>query len=243
MASSLAATASPLDAFETHQATLVREIEASVDCLAGHCRDADIIDISFHDELVLVSDTNRHKAKKLVNAVSERIEAQPAQVEQKQCVLRRFVRVLRKNSSLEEMADKLETSLTGIQERRGDSQVACTDDMSLPKNPLDELISPYHISVIGKHMRWKKWAQALDLFEGQISDIKEDNSLGYGMRGQTVLKLWKNRCEATYRALCNVALEIDEREMARSICKLVNGTLFCCCVRSCICMFLFVIDC
>ena len=209
----------PLDVFETHQAALVREIEVSVQSVAGHCRDADIIDLKLHDELVLVPGSSRHKAKKLVNAIADRIEAQPDGVDQKQCCFQRFVGVLRKNSSFDEIAGKLESSLTGIQESTGNPLVACTED-----DPLDKIISNSHIDEIGKHLsHWKKWARALGLTNAQITGIETDKNLDYNMVSQEVLILWKKAYIATYRALCDVAVKINECEMGEVICKMVNG--------------------
>ncbi len=111
LAMAVSASAS-LDAFEEHQTTIVREVEVSVESLAGHCRDADIIDGQLHGELVsdIAYGTKRRKAKKLIDAVSERIEAQPDQIEPEQCNFKLFIGALRKDDH-EELAGLLETSL------------------------------------------------------------------------------------------------------------------------------------
>ncbi len=254
-----------LDAFEKHQTTIVRKVEVSVESLAGHCRDADIIDGQLHGELVsdLAYGTKRRKAKKLIDAVSERIEAQPDEIEPEQCNFRLFIGALRKDDH-EELASRLELTtstrrtVTVSQETEagmhGDFQAGIqvdtpaeieaheaglqagvlTEGASNPhveysediEDPLDQLMSLDHRNEIGKALRyWQKWAETLELSGGQISGIESDRNLDYEMRGQTVLKLWAKKYKATYRALLEVALKVEDRPMAERICKLGQGNL------------------
>ncbi len=210
----------PLDVFNSHKAILVSELENPVEFVADCCREADIIDLKFHEELVLVSD-KRHKAEKLVNAVCDRIEAQPAQVEQEQCVLRRFIGALRRESSCEQVAIKLEKSLSR------EYIAECTEDYLPPRDSLNNNISKNHRRKIGRHLSyWKKWANALNLTGGQISGIDDDKSLDYEMKGEKVLELWAKGYNATYRVLCTVALKLGDREIAFKVCEMVNGKCF-----------------
>ncbi len=207
----------PLDVFNSHKPTLISELEDPVESVAGYCRDANIIDSQFHDELVLVTG-KKHKAEKLVNAISDRIRDQSAQVEQEQCVLRRFIGALRRESSCESMVIQLEKSLS-----REDVAAVAQESTSL-KDPLNEYISKDHQRKIGKEMKyWKKWANALNLTGGQMTGIDDDKSLDYDMKGGKVLELWAKKYKATYRILCEVALKLEDRAMARIVCTMVNG--------------------
>ncbi len=212
-----------LDIFETHRAFLVKELEPSVTSLAGLCREADIITQEFYDELIQVPGTNKHKARKLVNAVSDGIEAQPVGIEQENCTYQLFVGVLRQDS-FEGAAIKLEASRAEIKERANNNNVACTEDVGIRKDPLDETISSDHRDEIGRHLpNWMKYAKALKLCESQIHGIDGDKNLDYEMKGQKVLELWSNEYKATYRILCEVCLELKHRHIAEKICHMVKG--------------------
>ena len=215
-----------VDIFDTHHAFLVKELEPSVTSVAGLCREADIITQEFYDELIQVPGTKKHKARKLVNAVSDGIEAQPVGIEQENCTYQRFVGVLRQDSLegvFEGAAVKLEASRAEIKER-ANNNVACTEDVGTRKDPLDETISSDHRDEIGKLLPfWMKYAKALKLCESQIQGIDSDKNLDYEMRGQKVLELWSNEYKATYRILCEVCLELKHRHIAEKICHMVKG--------------------
>ncbi len=212
-----------LDIFENHHAFLVKELEPSITSVAHSCREADIITQEFYDELIQVPGTNKHKARKLVIAVSDGIEAQPVGIKQENCTYQRFVGVLRQDS-FERAAVKLETSLAEIQERTNNT-VACTEDVGNRGDPLDQTITSDHRDEIGKHLYWKKYVKALKLCEAQIQGIEGDTSLDYVMKGQKVLELWSNKYmyNATYRTLGEVCLKLDQRHIAEQIYNMVNG--------------------
>ena len=211
-----------LDIFETHHAFLVKELETSITSVAHSCREADIITQEFYDKLIQVPGTNKHKARKLVNAVSDGIEAQPVGIEQENCTYQRFVGVLRRDS-FEGAAVKLEVSLAEIEER-ANNNVACTEDVGNRGDPLDQTITSDHRDEIGRLIpNWLKYARALKLSPAKIQGIDTNKSLEYEMRGEMVLELWSNKYIATYRILGEVCLKLSDRHIAEKICRMVNG--------------------
>ena len=197
-------------------------MEPSITSVAHSCREADIITQEFYDKLIQVPGTNKHKARKLVNAVSDGIEAQPVDIEQKNCIYQCFVGVLRQDS-FEKAAVKLEASLAE-REERANNNVACTEDVGNRGDPLDQTITSDHRDEIGKHLSyWKKYAKALRLCDAEIEGIDGDKTLDYVMRGQKVLELWSHKYIATYRILGEVCLKLDHRHIAEKICHLANG--------------------
>ena len=138
-------TSAPLEAFDAHFADLVNEVQGSVPTVADECRQAMLIGGDLYDELTQVPGTNKGKARKLLSFISSRIESQDELVEPEKCVFKQFVAILRKEPSFEEIADRLETARSEVEDRANNFNVPCTEEPSD-----DEESEPINIQVVSR---------------------------------------------------------------------------------------------
>ena len=135
----------PQEAFDAHFVDLVNEVQGSIPSVADECRQAMLIGGDLYDELTQVPGTNKDKARKLLSFISSRIESQDELVEPEKCVFKQFVGILRKEPSFEEIAGRLETARSEVEDRANNFNIPCTEEPSD-----DEEAEPISIQVISR---------------------------------------------------------------------------------------------
>ena len=97
---------------------MLKSMSASLEpSVADECRQAMLIGGDLY-ELTQVPGTNKNKARKLLSFISSRIESQD---ELEKCVFKQFVAILRKEPSFEEIASRLETVRSEVEDRANTS--------------------------------------------------------------------------------------------------------------------------
>ena len=145
----------PLKAFIDNLVNLINEVQGSVLTLADECRQAMLIPGDLYDVLIQGQGTPKDKARKLLNFISSRIESQDELVEPEKCVFKQFVAILRKEPSFEEIADRLETARSEVEDRANNFNVPCTEEPSD-----DEKSEPINIQVVSPTTKVSKGVAA-----------------------------------------------------------------------------------
>lgn len=95
---------------------------------------------------------------------------------------------------------------------------------------LDLPISDNNLSEIAKEISdFEMIAEKLELKAGDIATAKASPFMEYTQRTMIILKKWKSKHGrlATYRWLVNVALKLEQGQLADEICKLCASKICC----------------
>lgn len=125
-----------VNAFQSHFRDLVSGVGTCVMSIADYCRQSFILGKDTWDKLVQENAANDSKARILLSEIFSHIQVQAAKdikVKPEDCVFTKFVGILKREPSLEQMALNLEEAQSDFE--KGAQLEPCTDDIEDQKVP------------------------------------------------------------------------------------------------------------